>query len=268
MAPAAYQQVLTTLNARLADDFRRLNSARTPSAISSASSTAGTDVSSGVSQLQGVVPPVPLEAAHAALISALGNFGNDLQGAATAASQNQVCTGPSATAVISRGNGSAQLRSVAAQLATADPAHPAPVGTFLPPATADRNRRLANGTLVKGSTGGGLGTLNIANGGGTDATISLVLRRARTATIAVYVHRRSSYTVTGIDDGSYQVYITSGRDWDRHRFTRTCDFQKFDQNLTYTTTSTQYTTYHITLTPVHGGTAAISPVDPNQFPAS
>jgi hypothetical protein len=268
MAPAAYQQVLTALNAKLTSDFRRLNSARTPSAVSSASSTAGTDASSGLSQLQGVVPPVPLEAAHAALISALSNFGNDLQGAATAAGNSQVCTGPSATAMISRGNGSAQLRSAAAQLTAADPAHPAQVGTFLPPATADTSRRLANGTLIKDSTGGGLGTLNIANGGGTDATISLVLRRAHTATIAVYIRRRSSYTVTGIDDGSYQVYVTSGRDWDRHRFTRTCDFQKFDQDLNYTTTSSEYTTYHITLTPIQGGTATISPVDPGQFPAS
>jgi hypothetical protein len=263
---------LTGLDATLASDFHHLGTARTPSGVSAAISTAESDVSSGVSQLQSIVPPVPLETAHATLISALSSFSNDLSSAATAAGNSQVCTGSSATALISRASGAAQLRSAATQLTTADPAYPAKVGTFLPPATADTNRRLDNGTVVKGSTGSGLGTLNIANGGGTDATISLVVGHSRTPAITVYIRRRSSYTMSSIDDGSYQAYVTSGRDWDRHRFTRTCDFQKFDQPLGFTTTAvangTQYTTYHITLTPVAGGTATLSPVDPSQFPSS
>ena len=49
-------------------------------------------------------------------------------------------------------------------------------------------------------------------------------------------------------------------------FTRDCQFQKFDDPFTFTTTSAQATTDTITLTPVFDGTASVSEVDPNTYP--
>jgi len=274
MAPAKYQHLLTAIDEKLAADTRLLRAARTPLAVSAAATKAQNDISADVSQLQKISAPAALRAAQAALISALRDFGTDLGSASTAAGADQVCAGSSAVAMLSRSGAAAQLRSADSGLATADPAAPVQMGSFLPPVTADTDRRLANGATVKRTTGSGLGQLVIDNGGSTDALVDLVLGRGHAATMAIYVRARSSSTTTGIGDGTYQVYVTSGTDWDsgHHLITRNCYFEKFDKSIPFTTRNlsneTQYTRERITLTAVPGGNVTVSQVRPEQFPVS
>ena len=207
------------------------------------------------------------------MISALTSFYTALGSTASAAGVSQVCAGTSAVALISRSEGTAQLRSAEAQLSAADPAHLLRLGSFLPPITADTNHRLANGTLIKRASPSGQGELTVDNiGGAADAVVSLVSGNNVTTT-AVYVHAGSSATAHGIGDGKYQVYVTNGNDWEtpEHLFARNCYFQKFDKVADFTTTTsgdtTEYTLLDVKLTPTVNGNATESKVPPGQFPA-
>ena len=78
--------------------------------------------------------------------------------------------------------------------------------------------------------------------------------------------------MTGVNDGTYNIFFTGGADWDAgaRAFTRDCAFQQFEDRLAFRTerTSTQirWSTWKITLQPVAGGTARTSEVDPEDFP--
>jgi hypothetical protein len=117
-------------------------------------------------------------------------------------------------------------------------------------------------------TRGGSGHLKIDNGGSSDAVISVVRSGSKRAAITVYVRARGKHTVTGVRDGTYRIYMSSGVDWDNRgkRFNRNCGFSKFDDSFKFTTTSRQYTIWSITLTPVLGGNASTSGVEPEDFP--
>ena len=97
----------------------------------------------------------------------------------------------------------------------------------------------------------------------------MVKRGSKRAAITVYVRARGKFTVTGVRDGTYQIYMSSGVDWDSRakRYTRNCGFSRFDDSFKFNTTSRQYTIWEITLTPVAGGNASTSGVEPENFPA-
>jgi hypothetical protein len=273
MTVAAYERVLTGIDKGLGSDFQRLRSARIPSAVSAAAAATEADVSRDLNLLVGVSPPGRFEAGNAAIIPALMSFYAALGSAASAASTGQVCAGTSATALISRSAGTAQLRSAEARLSAADPAHLAHLGSFLPPVTADANRRLDNGTLIKKASPGGLGEVKVDNSeGSADAVVSLVSGNEVTE-MAVYVRARSSATVHGIHDGEYQVYVTNGDDWETpaNLFTRNCEFGKFNRAADFTTKisddTTGYTFYEIDLNPSVYGNATESKVPPAQYPS-
>lgn len=61
---------------------------------------------------------------------------------------------------------------------------------------------------------------------------------------------------------------TLGDDWEKYssQFTENVSHMKFREPLTFTTTSTQYTIWEITVHAVAGGTAATDYVSPDDFP--
>jgi hypothetical protein len=262
---ATYQQALNGLATALTNGLTELNNAQTPQAIS----TAATDFGNAVQQAEGAlggVPPVDTEAANTALMSALqGLTGGDLSSVGSAASSDQVCLGPAATALLSRSDSLAQLRTAIAGLTTGGLAYQ--FGATLPPVTQDGSRSANTGSIVAGAVHHGLGELTISNGGTADATVGLVAGGGAPV-VTVYVGQGGSYTLRHIADGTYTIYVTSGADWDAgaRLFSRGCQFQQFDQTMDFTTTSSQYTTYTITLTPVADGNATESGVDPGSFP--
>jgi hypothetical protein len=130
----------------------------------------------------------------------------------------------------------------------------------------EQDRRLDNGQFVRAGSRTGRGELTIDNGGGQDGVVS-------SPAFSVYVRNGSKYTVKGIRDGTYEIFFTTGADWDSQNrtFTRDHTFQRFDDTLNFTTTKTsteiRWSTWTITLHSVIGGTANASEVNPNDFPA-
>ncbi|HKS98334.1 MAG TPA: hypothetical protein VJT31_02290, partial [Rugosimonospora sp.] len=265
----AYQQALTALDTAVAPGFQQLLAARTPSAVADAVGSIGTTLTAQVQVLGGLMPPDAVSSAHTTFVTALSSLAGDVQSAAAAAGSRQLCGGSSALATISESPGADQARTAAAALATADAANPYKVGAWLPASTAQQSRRLGNGNYVKAPGKRGLGRLKITNSGSVDAAISIAPASGGNSVLTVYVRAKGTFTATHIVDGTYNIFVTTGSDWDTgaKAFTRDCDFSKFDTPATYRTTSSTYTQYSITLTPVSGGNATTSGVDPNQFPS-
>lgn len=128
------------------------------------------------------------------------------------------------------------------------------------------DRRLANGQFIRAGNRSGEGQLAISNNGSHDAVVTLA--RNRNAVYSVYVRQGMQFTVTGIRDGTYETFFTSGMDWDSRAraFTRDRTFQRFDNSLQFTTTSAQSTIWKITLYEVPGGNANVSNVNAADYP--
>jgi hypothetical protein len=122
-----------------------------------------------------------------------------------------------------------------------------------PPALQDRHGE--NGAVLQRNGPRGRGTLEIKNGGGSDAVIAAVVSDPASPTASIYVQALSTATLTGLA-GTYQVYFKSGTDWDGQtlKFTRDCAFQKFDDSFDANSA------WSITITPVVGGNATSSEV--------
>lgn len=117
----------------------------------------------------------------------------------------------------------------------------------------------------------GPGELSIDNGTRFDGVAVLALSNDAPV-MAVYIRSGESFTVTGIRDGIYYLFFTTGEDWDGDEalFTKNPRFQRFEDLLSFETTTTalgtQYTIWDVTLHPTVGGTAETLPLRPDQFP--
>ncbi len=160
--------------------------------------------------------------------------------------------------------------ATATATATATP-RPAPTQTptiTLTPLPTPLPRRMSNGAFVQDAGyRNGEGQLTIENGTDHDA-VGVLTTADKTAVLAVYVQVKQSVTITSIRDGKYNLYFALGEDWDSSggRFTRPFTYQEFEDSFDFTTTSTQYTTWTVTLQPVSTGTAATDSLDESQFP--
>ncbi|GII03162.1 hypothetical protein [Planobispora takensis] len=132
---------------------------------------------------------------------------------------------------------------------------------------ADAAARPGNGRILYDRISGGRGVLKIKNGNRTDAVITLV--RGRTKAISIYVRARSTAKINDVRDGTYRIYFTSGYRFSvsKGRFTKSAVYQRFDDKLRFTTTSTSATIWTLTLNRVVGGNARTSGVNPKDFPA-
>ncbi|AVT40343.1 hypothetical protein [Plantactinospora sp. BB1] len=262
-----YQALLAEVDKALAPGFTQLGAAKNPKAVGAAAGTIGRTLDQQISALSNVVPPQNAATAHADLLRGLEGMVDSITETGSAAGAGEVCLGSSALARLSRDPAAEDVRTAQQALAAADPAQPYQVGKFVPKKTADSNRRLSNGAYIK-RVRSGQGQLKIENGGSSDAVINLVLGSAKTPTVSVYVRAKGKHTVSSVKDGTYRIYMTGGKDWDARAkaFSRNCNFQRFEDTFKFTTTSSQYTIWTITLTPVAGGNAQTSEVDPNSFP--
>lgn len=127
--------------------------------------------------------------------------------------------------------------------------------------------RPRNGRILYSGIRGGLGRLTIKNGLSRDGVVTLV--RGRTKAISVYIRARKSVTVRNIKDGRYRVFFTTGYRFSvsKGRFTRGATYQRFNGSLLFRTTSTQFSTWRLTLHAVPGGNAGTSSINPKDFPA-
>lgn len=111
-----------------------------------------------------------------------------------------------------------------------------------------RNRRLPTGRYVVPKGGFGSNSLTLENQLGVDAVFALTLGSKKPHT-AVYVRGGDEFTITGMPDGSFASYYTTGRDWDGRYdvFTRSCAFTKGKGRMNLTSDATSYTVGTLTL---------------------
>lgn len=264
--PAGFQASLDEANKQLSAAVGKLKSATSPRAVSSAADALAQTVSAQTSALSALTAPDSVSSAHRDLVSALSALESDLSEVSSAADSRSVCTGGSASAALSRAGGATDLRSAITALGAADPAAKYRFGSFLPAATKDQNRRKANGSYLTRTTGGS-GELKVDNGNNVDTVINLVKVGSKKPAVSVYIRGQKKVTTGRIKDGTYQVFMSSGADWDGKRFTRNCQFSKFDSSFKFTTTSRQYTIWELSLKVRLGGNASSSDVDSDSFPS-
>ncbi|MEO3807491.1 hypothetical protein ABGB17_00665 [Sphaerisporangium sp. B11E5] len=217
-----------------------------------------------VDRLAAVTPPPDVTAEHSDLIAALRGLEGDLDGLRDSVSGRSLCTAPAVLARLGKGEGLGAVRTAGGDLA-AKGDYPADVVDVKIP--KEEKRRLSNGALVRSGGRGGLGRFTVDNGNSQDAVVTLV--RGKTKGTSFYIRKNRKATIRSIPDGTYNVYYTVGTDWDRGRraFTRDCAFRRFERPIRFRTTSTQYTTWTVTLNSVVGGNARTNDVDPDDFPS-
>jgi len=258
-----YAQLLATSDGTIKAAFGKLATSDNAAFAKAAPAAAGA-MRAEADKLRATKPPAGAELLHPRLAQELESLGDMVE---ETAGTKQECPAASPYTSVLQSSWAEGLRGDAKKLAAADPAYK--FGTFLPAAPKEQNRRLKNGTFIKRSSSGGLGHLKIVNGA-DDTTISLVPTKGKKPKplFTVYVRGGGSFTAKGIRDGTYRVYTASGEDWNKSAkgFTRDCAFSKFDDSFKFTTTSSSSSIWTITLTPVIGGNASTSDVDPNAFP--
>jgi hypothetical protein len=137
----------------------------------------------------------------------------------------------------------------------------------IPAAQQLPDRHDTNGTVLR-AAGSGNGTLTVDNG--TDHDTALTLSQQGRAVASLYVTRGDTAEMNNIPDGTYDVFFTSGTDWDGGQFTRACVFQRFDRQAPFTTTTTAseitHTAFQMVLQPSINGNVQAVTVPADSFP--
>jgi hypothetical protein len=218
-------------------------------------------------QLGGITSPEDVRAEHSDLVQGFKQLNADLGVLHDAVKGRELCTASVVVARLGKADGVIAVREASKALAAKGGEQGYEVG-FVAPPPKEQGGRPSNGQFVRNGSRTGRGELTVDNGGQRDAVITLAL--GKRPAFAVYVRKGAKHTVTGIQDGTYHVYYTSGTDWDRkaRAFGLDCGFGRFDDQLGFETTGTYSSSWKITLQPVAGGNASTSEVDPADFPAS
>ncbi|MEU4301575.1 hypothetical protein [Kitasatospora aureofaciens] len=195
------------------------------------------------------------------LANALSVLQEDVANVRGAIKARDVCALSSAEAKLGDSQGLASVSTLLAKLSAVGYS----ASLSVPPLPKQQSRSLDNGTMVSKGKLRGEGVFKVDNGGKVDAVVSLVLNGK--AVHSVFVAKGQKASVEGVEDGTYDVYVSEGADWDSatKAFTQNCAFTKFEDNFPYETGSTS-TSWEITLQPVADGNAKTNDVDPNSFP--
>ncbi|MGH3855621.1 MAG: hypothetical protein ACRDR6_19450 [Pseudonocardiaceae bacterium] len=253
----------------MAPAFDRLNSAGSPDDFRAALEQASTATSDAARQLD-VNPPADVQSTHRDLLAGLRQLATDLSQLNDQVASMELCAAPSILASVSNTPGVNALRTVREALGSGQPGTSYQWGEFLPAPMPLPDRQLANGQLADSLQRNGRGQFTIDNGTDSDAVVKLV--QGGRPIVSVYVSKMSSATVGQINDGSYELFYTSGADWDNQlkAFTRSCQFERFDQTAEFTTTSVsngiEYTEQTVGLQPSINGNARTEPVPADSFP--
>jgi hypothetical protein len=269
LAAPDYQALLASIDAAMNPPMQQIVTAHTLAEVRTGAAALAAAAQTGYATLTAATPPKAASSAHESVVRAFSQFQDIADDTSSATRSGAVCSASAAVPKLTNSPAATALRAAATDLAAVDPASPFKVGSWLPSATPEQSRKLANGAFVKKGTRNGSGQLKIDNSGGSkDVSMSLATAGAKTTAFAVYVRSGSSYTVTGIKDGTYDVYMTSGTDWDPvgPGFSRDCGFSKFDDTLAFKTTSGQYTIWTLTLKASAAGNARTAEVNPDDFP--
>ncbi|WP_194918974.1 hypothetical protein [Catenulispora rubra] len=258
MSSAAYGQSLSSVNSQLAPDFQAVVSAESQDAVKSALSKLSSDAQSLSNGLPSD-PPDALSAPTTQLSQALSSLSSSATSTAGDVGSG-VCTSASALAEFTRSDGAKAIRSAATALSAIDASYGKDVAAFLPAPIADKTRQLPNGDVLRHSDGPGSLTINNS---GTDAIVTLTKTGTKTPVASVYVRAGASTTLSGIPGAAFDIYVSSGTDFDSaaQKFTRQCSFTKTDKTWDFTDSD-----WSLTLTPQVNGNLSSSTLNAGDAP--
>jgi len=265
--PIPYGEILNAEIAPVSTALSLLGQAGSLDALNTALGNAQQAASSSAQALQETTAPVAVAATHRRLYVALSSLATDLGNVQIDIGESKVCATSSALAEAGQ---SPALKEVSTALQTLS-ADGYASGFSAPRLPQPQQRALHNGAWVRHGRDQGSGELTVDNNAGdTDAV--LTLSKNGRSVYSFYVVKGKTAKVTGIEDGTYGIYFTTGLDWDQasRKFTESCDFTKFEASAHFSTTDNgyeiRYTTDTITLQPTVGGNAPTDPVPSGNYP--
>lgn len=261
----AYQGILRSANSATAAALDSFATAGSPEDARTQLDQASAAVLEAARLLE-VDPPVAALAVHRDLVAGLRQLAADLSQLSGQAAAMDLCAAPSILPTLSDAPGVNSLRLVREALGSGRGGTSYLWGESLPAHTPLPDRRLANGQLVDSVRRSGMGELKVENGSDHDAVFKLV--QDGKPIVSVYVGSGSNTIVKNIDDGTYEMFYTTGVDWDNQlkMFTRSCTFKRFGATAEFTTTRTQYSIETIGIQPRTGANTRSIPVPGQSFP--
>jgi hypothetical protein len=269
--PDGYQFMLNQTDAQLSASLAAIGKAPTLGVLDqTVLSAAG--VASAASERLTSSGPVPTNVSgdNAALATGLRQFGRELAYLSQQIDLHAICAGPVALTAISTAPSMPGLRAVATSLGTLRSDRPAfRWGGTLPAATNSVEHRLHNGQVLvdrrAGATGDGV--LQVRDQGTKDGVVLLAKGGALVASMAV--NAGQSAQLTGVPDGDYDLFYTTGRDWNGPlaTFSRHCEFHRFTTPTSFSTSAvpggSAYTVQSIVLNTETESADPNSAVDPD-----
>ncbi|MBF8192940.1 hypothetical protein ITP53_46150 [Nonomuraea sp. K274] len=265
LTPEAYKEELDRRHKSMAGAIDAVAGARGVKTLDQRVGRAEEALSGAADALAAITPPDAVRAQHDTYVSSLRDLATELGSTAGKVGARDLCTS------------SAVLTDLDDRLAALDEAGEAlqsagdfPADVVDVKAADRRTRRLSNGSFIRQGTLNGRSSLEIDNGGASDAVITVM--RGGSKAFSVYVRKKTKFKVKGVRDGNYKIYFTHGVDWDAksRAFTRDCSFERFQKTVTFKTTFTatqiRWHDWRITLHAISGGNARTSQVDPEDFP--
>ncbi|MEW9552743.1 hypothetical protein [Nonomuraea sp. NPDC050783] len=265
LTPEAYKAELDGRHEPMADAIAALAGARGVKALDQRVAKAEDTLSGAAESLAALTPPEAVRAQHEAYVTSLRDFVAALGTTGGKVGARALC---SSSAVLADLGGKLKALDEAGEALQQAGDYPADVVDVK--AASRQNRRLDNGSFVRKGALGGRSSLEIDNGAGRDAVVTVM--RGRSKAFSVYVRRKATFKVKGVRDGTYKIYFTHGVDWDRKSkaFTRDCSFERFQKSVTFKTTVTatqiRWHDWRVTLHAISGGNARTAAVDPDSFP--
>lgn len=265
LTPESYRAEIADVRDPVRSALARLAGSGKPAILERRAGDAAEALQTAADRLDALAPPVEAQDVHIGYSRAVRALSTRLGTAAFDVRSRGVCTASGLFARLGRSSEVSALHQAGAALQDLGDY---PVVTVKAP--KQQTRRLPTGRYIRSESRTGRGTLTIHNGGTQDAVITLV--RSKRKVVSVYVRKKGKFTVSGVRDGKYRIYFTTGVDWDpkARSFTRSCSFSQFDDPLgfrtTYSSTLVRWQTWRITLHRITGGNARTRNVDPDKFP--
>lgn len=234
VSSTVYQDKLRSANIAVAAAMDRFATARSAEEARTGLDQAAAAVGEAA-QLLDISPPDEVQAVHRELLAGLRQLAVDLAHLRDEAMSMTLCAAPSIMAAVSNGPGMTSLRSVREAFRSGRAGLEYQWGDSLLAPAQLPERRLVTGQLIDTMQRDGRGQLRVDNGTAHDAVVELV--HDGKPVVSVYVSKGSITTVDDIDDGSYELFYTSGIDWDDQlkTFTRSCLFKRFETPMSFTT---------------------------------
>jgi hypothetical protein len=132
--------------------------------------------------------------------------------------------------------------------------------------------RPETGAVIKESKMDGRGELDIINNGAEDAVVILVVNKTGIVNAAVYIRAGDIFSLIGIEDGKYDLYLKQGQSWNAgvQRFEVNFSQSRMHDPITFETIKIpegiRHSVAQITIRERQEGNTVAVPVDDEVFP--